>query len=295
MKGAREPEDDETRKELLARAGKVAKTGKAGKSAKKPRRAKRAKKRGAGTPRATAIAPPIDYFRRTRALHVNLLFLAPWLLIYVVCWAWAGDAVETQAASWLRNGLRLLGSRALFVVTVVVALGLSAFVLARLKESRKDAGVFPLMAAEGALYGLLLYGAGTVLSRLLPVGRWIGLFGWDVTWGDVTTQVQALGTSIGAGIFEELVFRGVLCWAAFHVLRDVLGADRWSAGIVAIVASAALFSAYHHWGPGGEPWDAARFTFRMHAGALLGVVFLTRGLGIAAFAHGLYDALVLLG
>jgi membrane protease YdiL (CAAX protease family) len=233
----------------------------------------------------------VDYFRRTRELHVNLVFLMPWLLVYVVCWAWAGDAVETQAASWLRNGLRLLGGRALFVVTVVVALGLAAFVLARLREARKDAAVFPLMAAEGALYGLLLYGAGTVLSRLLPVGRWIGLFAW----GDVTAQVQALGTSVGAGIFEELVFRGGVCWAAFHVLRDVLGADRWSAGIVAVLASAALFSAYHHWGPGGEPWDAARFTFRMHAGALLGVVFLTRGLGIAAFAHGLYDALVLLG
>jgi hypothetical protein len=27
---------------------------------------------------------------------------------------------------------------------------------------------------------------------------------------------------------------------------------------------------------------------------ILGVVYLTRGLGIAAFAHGLYDAIVLL-
>ena len=79
------------------------------------------------------------------------------------------------------------------------------------------------------------------------------------------------------------------------MLKDVLGADRWSAGIVAVLGSAAVFAAYHHWGPGGEAWDAARFTFRLHAGALLGVVFLTRGLGIAAFAHGFYDALVLVG
>jgi hypothetical protein len=278
MKGERRADGDEPKK--------------AGRRAKKPRRPRRSARAAAGTPpRAAGAAPPVDYFRRTREVQVNLVFLLPWVLLYVICWAWAGDAVETQAASWLRNGLRLLGARALFVVTVVVALGLAAFALARVGGGRRDAGVFPLMAAEGALYGLLLYGAGTVLSRLLPVGRWIGLF----TWGDVTTQVQALGTSVGAGIFEELVFRGGVCWALFHVVRDVLGADRFSAGVVAVLASAALFSAYHHWGPGGEPWDAARFTFRMHAGALLGVVFLARGLGIAAFAHGLYDALVLLG
>jgi len=106
--------------------------------------------------------------------------------------------------------------------------------------------------------------------------------------------VRSLGIAIGAGIFEELLFRGVICYAAYRALRTVVGADRVSAGVVAVVLSAVLFSAYHHWGPGGEPWDAFRFTFRFHAGVLLGVVFLTRGLGIAAFAHGFYDALILL-
>ena len=87
----------------------------------------------------------------------------------------------------------------------------------------------------------------------------------------------------------------MLCFALFRTLRTVIGADRLSAGAIAVVASALLFAAYHHLGAGAEPWDAARFTFRFHAGVLLGVVFLTRGLGIAAFAHGFYDAIVLLG
>src|SRR5262249_14846656 len=108
-------------------------------------------------------------------------------------------------------------------------------------------------------------------------------------------DVRGLGIALGAGIFEELVFRGVLCFGVYRALRAVFGADRWSAGSIAVVISALTFSAYHHWGFGGEPWDAARFTFRFHAGALLGVVFLTRGLAIAAIAHGFYDALVLLG
>jgi membrane protease YdiL (CAAX protease family) len=106
---------------------------------------------------------------------------------------------------------------------------------------------------------------------------------------------RGIGIAVGAGIFEELLFRGLVCFGLFRVVRHVLGADRWSAGAVAVVVSAFLFSAYHHWGAGGEAWDAARFTFRFHAGVLLGVVFLTRGLGIAALAHGFYDALVLLG
>ncbi len=224
-------------------------------------------------------------------MPVNVMFVAPWMLVYVLCWWLAGDSVETQAAAWLRNGLRLLGHRALFTVTVVTALGLCALLLLRMKEAKKDAPVFPLMLAEGALYGLLLYGAGTVLSRFLPVGRWLGLYAG----ADAVRNVQALGTAVGAGIYEELVFRGVLCWAFLHVARGVMGADRWSSAAIAVVASALLFAAYHHWGPGGEPWDAVRFTFRLHAGLLLGAVFLTRGIGIAAFAHGFYDALVLIG
>ena len=65
--------------------------------------------------------------------------------------------------------------------------------------------------------------------------------------------------------------------------------------MAAIVVSAWVFSGYHHWGVTGEPYVASVFAFRFWAGIGLGTIFLTRGLGIAAFAHGFYDVLVMLG
>lgn len=238
-------------------------------------------------------APQFSYVERTRHPSINLLFLMPWLLIYLLCWWSVGEGVETQAAVSLRSLLRLLGRRGLFIVTIATCLGLCVLVLRRLRAATADAAVFPGMMIEGIAYGALLEGAATVLTRLLPLGRWlhIGLFRGS----SALETVRNLGIAVGAGIFEEVLFRGILCWGLFRLLKDVLGADKWSSGTIAVVVSAFLFSAYHHWGAGGEPWDALRFTFRFHAGVLLGTIFLTRGLGIAAFAHGFYDALVLLG
>lgn len=242
----------------------------------------------------TGPAVRFPYVERTRHLSINLLFLMPWLLIYLLCWWSAGEGVETQAAASLRGLLRLLGPRGLFALTLCTCLALCAVVMSRLGSAREDVAVFPGMMIEGLLYGFLLEGTATVMTRLLPVGKWAGIgLAFHLPAG--MSEVRSLGIAVGAGIFEELLFRGGVCFGLYRALRSVLGADRWSAGTVAVVVSAFLFSAYHHWGPGGEPWDALRFTFRFHAGVVLGVIFLTRGLGIAAFAHGFYDALVLLG
>jgi membrane protease YdiL (CAAX protease family) len=124
------------------------------------------------------------------------------------------------------------------------------------------------------------------------VGRWTGIGLYHLPRG--FAEVRSLGIAVGAGLFEELVFRGILCLGLHHLLRLALGAHRVLAATIAVVVSATIFSAYHHWGAGGEPWDAVRFTFRLHAGIVLGAIFLTRGLGIAALAHAFYDVLVLL-
>jgi len=241
-------------------------------------------------PRRSVVAR-FPYLERTRHVSVNLVFLMPMLFVYLVCRFTVGEEIENQAAASLQSLLRLLGRRGLTFLTLTTGVALGALVLARRKVARFDVRVFPGMLVEGILYGLALEAVALGLSRVLPVGQWlhVGLFRAPVGLLDL----RRLGIAVGAGIFEELLFRGLLLWGLYRVLRHVLGADRWVSGAVAVVASALLFSAYHHWGAGGEPWDATRFTFRFHAGVVLGVIFLTRGLGIAALAHGFYDALVL--
>ena len=277
---ARAPDDDAGRSALI----KAAKAAPASEAGAPPPAATPAKRR------RRVPAPPVDYLERTRHAPINMLFLAPWVLVYLLCWLWAGARVETSAAASVRTGLRLLGEKGMFTLTVCGTLAVCAVLLARVRTARRDAAVFPWMLVEGIVYGLLLHLVAAGFSQAMPVGKWIGL----ARWAPGAEAVQALGIAAGAGIFEELVFRGCLATAAYRVVRDIVGADRLTSGALAVLSSALLFAAYHHWGAGGEPWDAARFTFRFHAGAILGVIFFTRGLGIAAFAHALYDAIVLL-
>lgn len=251
-----------------------------------PRPSERLRPTGRRTLPALVGVP--DYWNRTRHGAVNLLFLAPFLAIYLLCWWFVGDGVETQAAASLRGLLQVLGHRGLFLLSLATSGVVAIVLLFRMRAAKADAVVFPGMIVEGLVYGFLLQAVAGALSRILPIGRW-------VLAAPFLGQLRNLGIAVGAGIFEELLFRGILCYAVFRALKDVVGADRFSAGTLAVVVAAFLFSAYHHWGASGEPWDAVRFTFRFHAGVVLGVIFLTRGLGIAAFAHGFYDVIVLLG
>lgn len=103
-------------------------------------------------------------------------------------------------------------------------------------------------------------------------------------------------TGVGAGIYEELVFRLILICALMVLLQDVIGIDHRNAVILSVLISAALFSAHHHHilfinghlGRGG-PFSWMEFAFRTAAGVYFAVLFAIRGFGIAAGTHACYD------
>jgi len=55
-----------------------------------------------------------------------------------------------------------------------------------------------------------------------------------------------------------------------------------------------LFSAFHYIGPFGEPLRLESFVFRTLAGIAFSALYLTRGFGITAWTHALYDVAVML-
>ncbi len=102
-------------------------------------------------------------------------------------------------------------------------------------------------------------------------------------------------TGIGAGIYEELVFRLILICLLMLVLEDLLGMSHLRSIILAVVISAALFSAHHHvffvngrFGA-GEAFTLGRFIFRTLAGVYFAVLFAVRGFGVAAGTHAFYN------
>jgi len=108
---------------------------------------------------------------------------------------------------------------------------------------------------------------------------------------------QSFGTrvvmSLGAGVYEETVFRlGIMAGLAALLERGV-GFRRWVAALVALIVSSVLFSAMHHIPPYGDPFTIGVFTFRVLAGACFALIFWFRGFAVAVYTHALYDLYVL--
>jgi len=101
-------------------------------------------------------------------------------------------------------------------------------------------------------------------------------------------------TAIGAGIYEELVFRLILICALMMLFQDLLRLDQKNSIVLSVLISAALFSAYHYidFRTGeldGDPFELTSFAFRTMAGIYFAVLFAVRGFGIAAGTHAFYD------
>jgi hypothetical protein len=104
-----------------------------------------------------------------------------------------------------------------------------------------------------------------------------------------TSVLHELALGMGAGIYEELVFRLILISVLVMIGVDLLGLQRTPVAVAAILGSSALFAAHHHLPVGTEPFEATRFVFRLVAGGYLAVVFWYRGYGSAAGCHAAYN------
>lgn len=138
----------------------------------------------------------------------------------------------------------------------------------------------PIFALHGLLAEQLLAAGGTVLTAgSLDVGTWQRL-------------LSSLTLSIGAGIYEELVFRLVLMAIFSMLICDLCCLPRWVGLSVGAVASGLIFSMYHYMG--AESYAPHSFYFRWLAGVYLAAIFCLRGFGMAVGTHAAYDILAVL-
>jgi membrane protease YdiL (CAAX protease family) len=102
-------------------------------------------------------------------------------------------------------------------------------------------------------------------------------------------------TGVGAGIYEELVFRLILICVLMVLFQDLIGLGHQNAVVLSVMISAALFSAHHHiiWVDGqlgrSAPFHWTEFGFRTIAGVYFAILFAIRGFGITAGTHAFYD------
>jgi membrane protease YdiL (CAAX protease family) len=183
-----------------------------------------------------------------------------------------------------------LSARAYLAYTIAVAVLFAVAVAVLRRKQRFDPKLILPVLVESAIYALTMGSLIVfVMTKVLHVSPRLA--------GGVIAE-QGMGTrfvmSLGAGVWEETVFRlGIMTGVAMLVER-VFGFGRWIAILVGLIASAVLFSAMHHIPPYGDPLHLGVFVFRALAGCFFGLIYWSRGFAIAVYTHALYDIYVLL-
>jgi len=274
-----------------------------------------------------------SYFERTSRPIYAIVFLLPFIVFYelgtifintnLLRHYWQGRVV---AFSWLQEFLAHIGFGSKFgwvATPLAVLVILIALQLTSRKRWRFWLGDILPMAVECILLAVPLIvlsmflsssgqrqssidefansavqiRAGTVLSCSSVTND--GSPAMEGSSGDGKWQglLANIVTGIGAGIYEELIFRLILIIVLMMFFQDVLGLGRKSSIILSVFISAALFSAYHHivFLNGrfiqSTPFNWPEFGFRTIAGIYFAVLFAIRGFGITAGAHAFYDVI----
>lgn len=250
------------------------------------------------------------YFYESKLLSTGFLFALPLLLAYEVGILATGSDVANGAGVLLRLLVSFFADVAgarqwhMAVFNGLVVLAVFAAVI-----KTHDRGqpiwrpkLYAGMGCESLLYclGLLLL-MGWIPSLMQGVSSFAPAIQAAAERGVSAAAPAAdpmadpvLGTvlSLGAGVYEEIFFRLFMLGGTVWLLTSGFGVEKGGAETAALLTSAILFSVFHHLGAMGDPWSWTVVIVRTVAGVFLGAIYLQRGLGIAIWAHALYDVVI---
>ncbi|MBN2578364.1 MAG: CPBP family intramembrane metalloprotease [Pirellulales bacterium] len=216
------------------------------------------------------------YWSEARRPWISLVFIAPMLIAYELG-VWFFNE-QTGVDVWMKGFLNALGfsQHLLPVITAGILLGWHYLIR---EKWRFSAGVLSAMVIECLVLAIALQ----VLSLMF-----LSSPGGDHA---LRQKLQEALVYFGTGVYEELLFRLILFSALWWLLRFF-----WPQGrkgmLIAMLASAVVFSLAHFIGPGRDTFSWPYLVFLFLAGIFFAAVFVYRGFGIAAGTHALYDILV---
>jgi hypothetical protein len=122
-------------------------------------------------------------------------------------------------------------------------------------------------------------------------------FGWASNHSLLSTAAKGKGISslvlyCGAGVYEELLFRGLLLGLLVALFGKGFHFKRVRAAVTASILGALIFATFHYIGASSDAFSVWSFIQRFTAGLYFSILFVTRGFGITAASHAIYDILV---
>lgn len=242
------------------------------------------------------------YFTATRSATYSFLVSLPLLAAYELLIAFVNrgslQQIRVGAEVWIKELLAVVGGTGIPVLAIgVVVVGVIVMIAERKRRPRIRPVFFLWTLAESAAYAVAL---------AFLVSAAVGAVFAIAAQSTVSSQpiMTQFALSLGAGLYEELVFRVLIVGGLFWIFKRLLvgrtaGTNQKGrlvgAYVIAALLGAAAFSAVHYVGALGDPFTLPSFTFRFFFGLALNVVFLLRGFGVAAWSHALYDVLLVTG
>jgi membrane protease YdiL (CAAX protease family) len=239
----------------------------------------RAARAGRASVRSTARSALLNYLKQSERPLQSLVFLLPLILIYEIGWRFA--RTRLLAFLLLRQFFALFGANASFLpALLLVGILLTWHFLSRDKW-KIHVNTIVGMYLESVLLALPLLALAAAVARwqLRPL---LGAFE-----NGFPDQVII---AMGAGIYEEMIFRLIALTLLNILIVDILRIPKNRGAILMVLISGAMFSFYHYLGPEKFVWTTC--LFRTIAGIYFGAIFLSRGFGVTAGCHAVYDMIV---
>lgn len=230
-----------------------------------------------------------SYWTLSKSPFYSLLFTLPILITYEACIF----SMNHSDIAGMRNGADVLFRQffALFNVygfyvvgfVVILSFLLTYYFQNRGKKAGKFRGqFFLLMFVESMAYGLMMF---------LLINR---LGGFTMSIGSAPEVRQMIVLALGAGVYEEFIFRVIFITAFLVLFRDIFKLHPAISGAFSVLLSSLIFAAFHYMGAFGDAFELRSLTIRFAAGVFLSCIYYFRGYGITAYAHTIYDVMVIL-
>ena len=227
-----------------------------------------------------------DYFQKSKSPFYSFIITLPIFLLYEL----GLFLMRGTEFSYIKNGgdvliedmIATLGFDIFYISSSIFLLAF--FIIAYYQKKNYDSftiykSYLSIMLFESFVYALLLF---------LLLGN-MSLYLMDISVQDIKFNIIL---SLGAGIYEELIFRVFSIFVLYKFISFIFKSMRhFSTQFFALLLSSILFSLFHFMGT--ESFSQEAFTIRFIAGILLGILYINRGFGITAITHSFYDIFVI--